>query len=266
MTTPTMSARSENFSTDPHTDSCELSATEQKSTPHLAAITLEKTYKNAARPVPVLQGVDVSVKRGEFVSIVGQSGSGKSTLLHLLGLLDTPDIGEVRLDGQRIDDLSTKARDAIRNRVFGFIFQFYHLMPELTLEENVLAPLMIRHSLWDYWKKRKQFREQAADIIKKVGLEHRTKHKPSKLSGGEMQRAAIARALVGQPQVLLADEPTGNLDSSTGQEIMGLLSGLNEQNGLTIIMVTHDDAIAKQAHRIVRLREGQLESLKNGTA
>ena len=143
MTTPTMSARSENFSTDPHTDSCELSATEQKSTPHLAAITLEKTYKNAARPVPVLQGVDVSVKRGEFVSIVGQSGSGKSTLLHLLGLLDTPDIGEVRLDGQRIDDLSTKARDAIRNRVFGFIFQFFNLLPVLSAVENVEMPLLL---------------------------------------------------------------------------------------------------------------------------
>ncbi|WP_240928029.1 ABC transporter ATP-binding protein [Thalassoroseus pseudoceratinae] len=264
MTIPTMSPKFESSPSEPRTETCDSSATEPEPTPHLAAITLEKTYNNAARPVPVLRGVDVSVSRGEFVSIVGQSGSGKSTLLHLLGLLDTPDIGEVRLDGECIHDLPTKARDAIRNRVFGFIFQFYHLMPELTLEENVLAPLMIRHSLWDFWKKRRQFREQAADIIKKVGLEHRTKHKPSKLSGGEMQRAAIARALVGSPQVLLADEPTGNLDSSTGQEIMGLLSGLNEQNGLTIIMVTHDDAIAKQAHRIVRLREGQLETLKNG--
>jgi lipoprotein-releasing system ATP-binding protein len=231
-------------------------------TPHVAAVTIQKSYRNHATPIPVLQGVDVAVRRGEFLSIVGQSGSGKSTLLHLFGLLDTPDVGEIRLEGQRIDDLPVKTRDAIRNRVFGFIFQFYHLMPELTLEENVLAPLMIRHSLWGYWKQRRQFREQAREIIAKVGLEHRARHKPSKLSGGEMQRAAIARALVGRPQVLLADEPTGNLDSGTGQEIIGLLKTLNEQNGLTIIMVTHDDAVAKQAHRIVRLSEGRIETLR----
>jgi lipoprotein-releasing system ATP-binding protein len=230
-------------------------------TPHIAAVAVEKTYRNGAAGVPVLLGVDVSIRRGEFLSIVGQSGSGKSTLLHLLGLLDTPDVGEVRLDGQRIDDLPVKSRDAIRNRVFGFIFQFYHLLPELTLEENVLAPLMIRHPLLGYWRQRKALRAEAHEIIEKVGLEHRLRHKPSKLSGGEMQRAAIARALIGKPQVLLADEPTGNLDTATGQEIMGLLASLNEQNGLTIIMVTHDEAIANQADRIVRLSEGRIETL-----
>ena len=229
---------------------------------HLEAVALEKSYRYGNQKIRVLQGVKIAVKRGEFLSIVGQSGSGKSTLLHLLGLLDTPDVGEIFLDGRRIDDLPAKTRDQLRNRVFGFIFQFYHLLPELSLEENVMAPLMIRHSLMGYWKRRKELRNQAREIIQKVGLEHRVKHKPSKLSGGEMQRAAIARALVARPHVLLADEPTGNLDSGTGQEIMGLLKSLNEQDQLTIIMVTHDDHIAQQADRIVRLSEGQIESLK----
>ncbi len=197
---------------------------------HVEAVALEKSYRYGQEKIRVLQGVKIAAKRGEFLSIVGQSGSGKSTLLHLLGLLDTPDVGEIFLDGRRIDDLPAKTRDQLRNRVFGFIFQFYHLLPELSLEENVVAPLMIRHSLLGYWRRRKELRNQAREIIQKVGLEHRVRHKPSKLSGGEMQRAAIARALVARPQVLLADEPTGNLDAGTGQEIMGLLKSLNEQD------------------------------------
>ncbi len=229
---------------------------------HLEAVALEKAYRYGQEKIRVLQGVRIAAKRGEFLSIVGQSGSGKSTLLHLLGLLDTPDVGEIFLDGRRIDDLPAKTRDQLRNRVFGFIFQFYHLLPELSLEENVVAPLMIRHSLLGYWRRRKEMRNQAREIIQKVGLEHRLRHKPSKLSGGEMQRAAIARALVAKPQVLLADEPTGNLDAGTGQEIMGLLKSLNEQDQLTIIMVTHDDHIARQADRIVRLSEGQIDLVR----
>ena len=228
---------------------------------HVEAVAIEKSYRYGHQKIRVLQGVRIAAKRGEFLSIVGQSGSGKSTLLHLLGLLDTPDVGEIFFDGRRIDDLPAKTRDQLRNRVFGFIFQFYHLLPELSLEENVLAPLMIRHSLLGYWKRRKELRNQAREIIQKVGLEHRLRHKPSKLSGGEMQRAAIARALVARPQVLLADEPTGNLDSGTGQEIMGLLKSLNEQDQLTIIMVTHDNNIARQADRIVKLTEGRIETL-----
>jgi lipoprotein-releasing system ATP-binding protein len=194
------------------------------------------------------------------VSIVGQSGSGKSTLLHLLGLLDTPDVGEVSLYEHRIDDLPARSRDELRNRVFGFIFQFYHLLPELSVLENVLAPLMIRHSAWQYWKNRRALQGEARDMLERVGLGHRLAHRPSELSGGEMQRAAIARALMGNPEVLLADEPTGNLDADTGREIMDLLISLNAQNDLTIIMVTHDEAIARCAHRSVRLAEGRLES------
>jgi lipoprotein-releasing system ATP-binding protein len=228
---------------------------------HIAATAVEKSYRKGQHKIPVLRGVNIGAKKGEFLSIIGQSGSGKSTLLHLLGLLDTPDVGEIQLDGERLDDLPNRTRDQLRNRVFGFIFQFYHLLPELSLLENVLAPLMIRYSAWEFWKRRSEFRERSREIIALVGLEHRIKHKPSEMSGGEMQRAAIARALVARPEILLADEPTGNLDSRTGQEITELLARLNEREQLTILMVTHDDSIARQAHRIVRLLEGQIEAV-----
>ncbi len=228
---------------------------------HLRAKALDKAYLKGEHKVPVLRGVDAKVERGEFLSIVGQSGSGKSTLMHLLGLLDEPDVGEVWLDGNRIDNLPATTRDQLRNHVFGFVFQFYHLLPELTLLENVLSPLMIRYSAWEYWKRKKEFKEKAVEITKQVGLDHRLKHKPSELSGGEMQRAAIARALIGEPSVLLADEPTGNLDTHTGGEIMTLLHKLNDERKLTIVMVTHDDNIAQQAQRIVRLSEGRIQAL-----
>lgn len=228
---------------------------------HVSAVAVEKAYRKGAHLVPVLHGVDISVRRGEFLSIVGQSGSGKSTLLHLVGLLDAPDEGEIVLDGQRIDDLPARTRDELRNRVFGFVFQFYHLLPELSLIENVLSPLMIRHSVFQFWKRRREFNDAAREIIDRVGLSHRLTHRPSELSGGEMQRAAIARALVARPEILLADEPTGNLDAGSGREIMDLLVRLNEQEGLTIIMVTHDAAVAAQAHRTVRLKEGRCETL-----
>jgi lipoprotein-releasing system ATP-binding protein len=232
-------------------------------TPQIAAVSIEKSYRKGQHRIPVLRGVDFVVRRGEFVSVVGQSGSGKSTLLHLMGLLDAPDVGEIQLDGQRIDDLPIKTRDELRNRVFGFIFQAYHLLPELSLLENVLSPLMIRHSVLSYWKHRRELRESAREIIEKVGLLHRLKHKPSELSGGEMQRAAIARALVARPGILLADEPTGNLDTETGREIMALMHSLNASDGLTIIMVTHDPSIAAQAQRCVKLKQGRVEE-ENG--
>jgi lipoprotein-releasing system ATP-binding protein len=232
-------------------------------TAQLSAVAIEKTYRKGTHPVPVLRGVDVAIRKGEFVSIVGQSGSGKSTLLHLFGLLDAPDVGEILLDGKRVDDLPDRTRDELRNRVFGFVFQFYHLLPELNLIENVLAPLMIRHSVWNYWSRRREFQDSAKEILQKVGLSHRLTHRPSELSGGEMQRAAIARSLVAHPQILLADEPTGNLDTSTGGEILDLLHRLNERESLTIVMVTHDPAVAEQAHRTVRLREGQIHTLQD---
>jgi len=233
----------------------------QPSPTHLSAVALDKAYRKGDIRVPVLRGVDVCASEGEFLAVVGQSGCGKSTLMHLLGLLDTPDVGQVRLKGQRIDDLPSTTRDELRNRVFGFVFQFYHLLPELTLLENVLSPLMIRYSAWEYWKRRRELTDQAKEIIHKVGLGHRLTHKPSEISGGEMQRAAIARALVGKPHVLLADEPTGNLDARTGGEIMEVLARLNGDERLTIIMVTHDEAVARQAQRIVRLSEGRIQAL-----
>ncbi len=228
---------------------------------HICTVALNKAYQKGEHKVPVLRGVDISVGRGEFLSIIGQSGSGKSTLLHVMGLLDAPNGGEVRLQGQRIDDLPDTTRDELRNRVFGFVFQFYHLLPELTLLENVLCPLMIRYSAWNYWKQRKEFRDRAMEMIDLVGLGHRVRHLPSELSGGEMQRAAIARALIGRPEILLADEPTGNLDTRTSAEVTDLLGRLNVEKQLTIILVTHDEAVAHKANRVMRLTEGRIQML-----
>lgn len=242
------------------------SETLKMTTPLISAQAIEKSYTKGQHKVPVLRGAGLTAQRGEFISVVGQSGSGKSTLLHVMGLLDAPDVGEVLLEGRRIDNLSQSARDQLRNHVFGFIFQFYHLLPELSLLENVMTPLMIRHSLWNYWSRRKQIREQAMDILQQVGLAHRIKHRPSELSGGEMQRGAIARALIARPEILLADEPTGNLDAHTGGEIMDTLKQLNEDNQLTVIMVTHDEAVAQQAHRIVRLAEGRIATISREEA
>jgi lipoprotein-releasing system ATP-binding protein len=225
----------------------------------LLTINLQKSYRKGPIEVPVLRGVSMGVREGEFLAIVGQSGSGKSTLLHLLGTLDAPDRGEIRYGGRRIDNLPAKARDALRNAQFGMIFQFYHLLPELTTLENVLMPLMIAHGAWSFWRRRRAYRTRAAELLEKVGLSHRLQHRPRELSGGEMQRAAIARALVAQPSLLLADEPTGNLDQATGQEIIRTLRALNQQQNLTIVMVTHDRAIANQADRIVRLANGRIE-------
>lgn len=227
--------------------------------PQLVAVDLHKSYRKGTYSVPVLRGVDMSVRRGEFLAIIGQSGSGKSTLLHVLGTLDSPDQGEICFDGQRIDQLPGADRDLLRNRYFGMIFQFYHLLPELTTLENVLAPLMIAENVWGFFRRRKQHKAVALQLLETVGLGHRLKHLPSELSGGEMQRAAIARALVTQPQLLLADEPTGNLDHDTGQEILDILFSLNRQQNLTIVMVTHDPSIAKLADRVVRLANGRIE-------
>ncbi|MCC6492371.1 MAG: ABC transporter ATP-binding protein [Pirellulales bacterium] len=226
---------------------------------HLACRNLFKSYRKGAIGIPVLQGIDLDVHKGEFLAIVGQSGCGKSTLLHLLGTLDQPDAGAVSFEGHRIDDLPATARDLLRNRHFGMIFQFYHLLPELSTLENVLAPALIAEGALGYWLRRSQHRRRALDLLNLVGLSHRAKHKPRELSGGEMQRAAIARALLSRPKVLLADEPTGNLDRSTGEQIMHILGELNRRDGLTIVMVTHDPWIAGQADRTVHLVEGRIQ-------
>lgn len=224
----------------------------------LRAVGIEKSYFKGPIQVPVLRGVDMEVRQGEFVAIVGQSGSGKSTLLHLLGTLDTPDKGEVLYGDRRIDNLPRRQRDLLRNQHFGMIFQFYHLLPELNTLENVLAPLMIRDSALGFFLNRKKHREKAKEMLDLVGLGHRLKHKPRELSGGEMQRCAIARALIASPELVLADEPTGNLDHSSGEEIIRILRDLNKEQKLTIVMVTHDRAIATQADRIVCLADGRI--------
>jgi lipoprotein-releasing system ATP-binding protein len=219
-----------------------------------------KSYKKGKHVIPVLRGVDFTAREGEFTAIVGQSGSGKSTLLHLLGTLDAPDDGEIHFEGERIDNVSIRQRDALRNRKFGMIFQFYHLLPEVSTLENVLMPMMIADGLFRYWRQRKTYIQRATQLLELVGLGHRLTHKPRELSGGEMQRTAIARALIAQPRLLLADEPTGNLDQQTGREILSILRTLNREERLTIIMVTHDASIARQADHTVRLAEGLVEA------
>ncbi|MDA0661072.1 MAG: ABC transporter ATP-binding protein [Planctomycetota bacterium] len=220
-----------------------------------------KTYRKGGREVPVLRGVDLTVRDGEFVAIVGQSGSGKSTLLHLLGTLDAPDQGIIQFEGHRIDILPASERDQLRNHAFGMVFQFYHLLPELTTLENVVLPTMISRGVWGYWRGKRELEARGMELLEAVGLAHRRTHRPRELSGGEMQRTAVARALMNRPRLLLADEPTGNLDTQTGQEIMKMLCSLKEREGLTIVMVTHDSQIARQADRVVRLVEGRVTQL-----
>ena len=205
----------------------------------------------------MLNGLNLEVKTGEFLSIVGASGSGKSTLLHLLGTLDAPDSGAILLDGKRIDNLPARDRDALRNRTFGYIFQFYHLLPELNdarqrADAGVHRPLDARAG----GRARSKWRTRAEELLNKVGLGHRLKHRPRELSGGEMQRAAVARALLMNPRVLLADEPTGNLDADTGGEIVRLLRDINRDEGVTIVMVTHNLDIVSATDRVVRMVNG----------
>ena len=229
----------------------------------LQANGVHKSYRLGRTELKVLKGVSLSMARGEFLAVMGSSGSGKSTLLHLLGALDLPDRGTVTFDGQDVFAMSGSRRDRLRNVTFGFVFQFYHLLPELNVLENVLMPAMVGTSLGGWLIRRRQRRGQAAKILDQMGLGARLRHRPNELSGGERQRVAIARALVNTPQVLLADEPTGNLDLATGREILSVLEAINRQ-GQTVIMVTHDPDVAASAHRIVTLVDGRIQSRKSG--
>ncbi len=224
--------------------------------PLLSGRGLRKRYRSGSTILEVLRGVDLEVSPGEFVAVVGQSGSGKSTLLHLLGLLDAPDSGSVHLGGRRIDNLPVSARDTIRNREIGMVFQSYHLLPELDAVENVLAPLYVRHGVIEWLRRRAEARRKAVGLLERFGLGGRLHHRPRQLSGGEMQRVAIARALVAGPRLLLADEPTGNLDAESGAGILEALVELNRADGLSIVMVTHDPVVAARADTIVRLSAG----------
>ncbi len=228
--------------------------------PLLSVEGLTKRYRSGDRVLEVLRGVDCELATGEFVAVVGQSGSGKSTLLHLMGLLDAADSGSVHLAGRRIDNLPGKERDRLRNTDIGMVFQAYHLLPELTALENVLAPLMVRHGIFAWFSVRAEAKRRATELLEQFGLGGRLQHKPRQLSGGEMQRVAIARALVGNPRLLLADEPTGNLDAETGAGILDVLCSLNRSAGLSIVLVTHDASIARRADRTVRLTAGRVET------
>ena len=219
----------------------------------LEARGLHKTYTMGRTALHVLRGVDLTVRRGEILAIMGPSGAGKSTLLHLLGGLDTPSEGRVLFEGGDLFARSDLERARLRNRRLGFIFQFYHLLPELTAAENVMLPGLI-----DGTQPRAVLHEQAQRALERVGLALRAGHRPSELSGGELQRVAIARALANQPAVLLCDEPTGNLDSATGASIAELLWQVRDALGITLIVVTHAEALAKRADRVVRMQDGQL--------
>ena len=225
----------------------------------LTARGLTKSYHKDRVAVPVLRGIDLEIEQGLVTALVGRSGSGKSTLMHLLATLDRPDSGEIFFRGNRIDDASRSVRDHYRNHDLGVIFQFYHLLPELSALENVLAPSMIGHSMLGYLRSRGELRRRAESMLDRVGLLHRAKHRPNELSGGEMQRVAIARALMTGPMLLLADEPTGNLDTETGREILGLLYELNQLDRLTILMITHDDEVAARADVCLRMKDGLIE-------
>lgn len=228
--------------------------------PLLIARELHKTYTLGRSTLAVLRGASLAARQGEFLVIMGASGSGKSTLLHMLGGLDVPDRGEVEFKGRFVFAGGDAPRESYRNRDVGFVFQFYHLLPELNVLENVLAPWMVRYSGWNWWKHRGEARRAATGLLDRVGLSQRLKHRPRELSGGERQRVAIARALVNRPALLLADEPTGNLDARIGAEILDLLTEFNEA-GQTIIMVTHDANVAERAHRRLILADGMIGHL-----
>lgn len=224
----------------------------------IEASELTKTYHMGSVEVQALRGVSFRIERGEAVAIMGQSGSGKSTLMSILGCLDLPTSGQYFLDGKNTAALNDDELAAIRNRKIGFVFQQFNLLPRATVLRNVELPLL--YAGMNDSQVRKEGRQRAEAILNSVGLGDRLNHRPSELSGGQQQRAAIARALTNEPDMILADEPTGNLDSHTGAEIMNLLIGLNQSRGLTLVIVTHDATIAAQTQRIIRLRDGLIET------
>ncbi|MFD2515335.1 ABC transporter ATP-binding protein [Pontibacter locisalis] len=213
---------------------------------------IEKVYQTKSIETVALQNVNLMVPKGEFLSIMGPSGCGKSTLLNIMGLLDIPTSGTVEIDGHVIRSYKDKELAHIRNQKIGFVFQSYHLVSDLSVLDNVELPLLYRSGI-----SASERTQRAKHALEKVGLSARTKHYPSQLSGGQRQRVAIARALIGQPEIILADEPTGNLDSVMGEEIMNILLELNQQDGTTIVMVTHDENMALKTERLVRFSDGQ---------
>jgi lipoprotein-releasing system ATP-binding protein len=214
---------------------------------------IEKSFHDGSRELKVLCGVDLTVTENEILAISGASGAGKSTLLQIMGTLDTPTAGDIFYNGESVRGMNKSTINALRNESVGFVFQFYHLLQEFTALENVMMPGLAQG------RSKNECRKRAEELLSKVGLEERMTHKPSQLSGGEQQRVAIGRALFNKPGVLLADEPTGNLDENTGEEIVNLLWDLNQTDGITLVMVTHDLGLAAKAHSWVHLHEGVAE-------
>jgi ABC-type lipoprotein export system ATPase subunit len=221
-----------------------------------------KTYHIGAMEVPVLRGISLTIAKGEFVALMGVSGSGKTTLMNLLGCLDRPTSGEYWLDGEAVGQLSADGRAMVRNRKLGFVFQNFNLLPRTSAIDNVAMPLSYTaRQLSD-----REARRRARELLTRVGLEDRLEHEPSQLSGGQQQRVAIARALVNRPALLFADEPTGNLDSHTSEDVLRMFHGLNQDDGLTIILVTHDPDVARSAKRVIHIRDGLIVDGAYGTA
>ena len=218
----------------------------------LVAENLYKIYKDGKISLEVLKGINLEVKGGETLCIIGPSGAGKSTLLHLLGGLDEPSKGKVFFEGEELYRIPEEQRAKIRNEKIGFVFQFYHLLPEFSALENVLLPALIDTTPFP------QAKERAEELLRLVGLQARMNHKPSQLSGGEQQRVAIARTLINDPDIIFCDEPTGNLDSQQGRQIVELLCNLNQEQGKTLVIVSHEESIAKMANRIIHIRDGEL--------
>lgn len=213
---------------------------------------LEKTYHREALAVPVLKGIDLSIQQGEFVGIMGASGSGKTTMLNILGLLDVPTGGRYILDGEEVEHFSDDHLAGLRNRKIGYVFQSFNLSPHLSVEQNIEVPMIYAET------PRRQRRQRAAELAGRVKLGHRLGHRPTELSGGECQRTAIARALANKPAYLLADEPTGNLDEKTSNEIMELFHELHREHDVTIVMVTHNPELESQFDRVIHLRDGRV--------
>jgi len=229
-----------------------MTTIESWETPLVRLKDIKKTYLMGKVPVNALRGLDLEIADGEMVAIMGPSGSGKTTLLNVIGLLDTPSVGSYKLEGDEVAKLSDRRRSQLRNKRFGFVFQVYNLLPRLTAVENVMIPL-----IYGGVKKRER-RPRSEAAMEAVGLKDRMRHRPSELSGGEQQRVAIARALVNEPSVILADEPTGNLDSKSGATIIDLIQQLHQERQVTVVLITHDAGIASRAERIVQLRDGQV--------